>query len=251
MWYGKPYHRQKVIDMNDTLRPTRRNLVRGAAWSVPVIAVAAQAPAFAVSPTLNNAINGWVTVSNPNDGSSRANWSLNGNRNQGSYQGTPYGLYVLGTNAADVISAAAIELDIAGNNNISWDPSGTSWDSVTRVGTIVRNEDGDGGLTAPVRFTRYRFQYTGGYTSITSGGVERKWLDDFIVTSGNYDPPSYNGSGDSNKGGLTIWMRRFVTVNGQQRFFERRQGDMGFLDYFGGGAGSAASRMAAGAKLHV
>lgn len=32
------------------LRPTRRTLVRGAAWSVPVISVAAAAPAFAASP---------------------------------------------------------------------------------------------------------------------------------------------------------------------------------------------------------
>lgn len=32
------------------LRPTRRSLVRGAAWSVPVVAVAAAAPAFAASP---------------------------------------------------------------------------------------------------------------------------------------------------------------------------------------------------------
>lgn len=31
------------------METTRRNIVRGAAWSVPIIAVAAQAPAFAAS----------------------------------------------------------------------------------------------------------------------------------------------------------------------------------------------------------
>lgn len=225
---------------------TRRSVVRGAAWSVPVISVAATAPAFAVSPTLNNSLFGWVSVDSNND-----RWNLNGNRNQGTYQGAPYGLYVLGANAADVLTNAAIELDIAGDNNITWNPTGTHWDTVARVGTIVRNEDGNNGLTAPVRFTRYRFTYTGEFTSITSGGVERKWLTDFIVTSSTYTPPTYSGNSDTKRGGETIWMRRFVTVNGIQRFFERRQGDMGFLDYYGGGPGAAASRRVAGGPMVV
>ena len=229
--------------MNDM---NRRTVLRTGAWSVPVIAAVATAPAFAASPTLNNSIFGWVTVdSNGND------WNLNGNRNQGSYQGNPYGLYVLGTNAVDVLSNAAIELDIAGNNNISWPSAGAGWSAGIRKGTIVRNEDGANGLTAPVRFTRYRFEYTGPFTSITSGGVERKWLNDFVVNSGDYTSPAYNGNNDSNRGGETIWMRRFVTVNGAQRFFERRQGDMGFLDYYGGGPGGVASRMAAGSRMVV
>lgn len=40
------------IDTNvlETVRPSRRSVVRGAAWSVPVISVAATAPAFAASP---------------------------------------------------------------------------------------------------------------------------------------------------------------------------------------------------------
>lgn len=36
------------------LRPTRRTLVRGAAWSVPVISIAAAAPAFAASPCVTD-----------------------------------------------------------------------------------------------------------------------------------------------------------------------------------------------------
>lgn len=39
--------------MPDLASPSRRSVVRGAAWSVPVIAVAAQAPAFAASPCQN------------------------------------------------------------------------------------------------------------------------------------------------------------------------------------------------------
>ncbi len=53
------------IDANvrETVRPSRRSVVRGAAWSVPVISVAATAPAFAASPcsTLLNAATAWET----------------------------------------------------------------------------------------------------------------------------------------------------------------------------------------------
>lgn len=38
------------IDVDERMRTSRRNIVRGAAWSVPVVAVAATAPAFAASP---------------------------------------------------------------------------------------------------------------------------------------------------------------------------------------------------------
>ncbi len=38
------------------LRASRRNVVRGAAWSVPVIAVATAAPAFAASPCVNRSV---------------------------------------------------------------------------------------------------------------------------------------------------------------------------------------------------
>ena len=39
-----------IIEARQGWQPTRRTLVRGAAWTVPVIAVAAAAPAFAASP---------------------------------------------------------------------------------------------------------------------------------------------------------------------------------------------------------
>ena len=39
--------------MADRVNPSRRSVVRGAAWSVPVVAVAATAPAFAASPCAN------------------------------------------------------------------------------------------------------------------------------------------------------------------------------------------------------
>lgn len=41
-----------------TARPTRRTLVRGAAWSVPVVSIAAAAPAFASSLTPSSGFSG-------------------------------------------------------------------------------------------------------------------------------------------------------------------------------------------------
>lgn len=41
---------------NDSHRPTRRTLVRGAAWSVPAISVAVATPAFAASPCAKTAL---------------------------------------------------------------------------------------------------------------------------------------------------------------------------------------------------
>lgn len=42
---------------------SRRTIVKGAAWSVPVVAVAGAAPAFAASPIPPRGLNGWVTLS--------------------------------------------------------------------------------------------------------------------------------------------------------------------------------------------
>lgn len=45
--------------MTDTLvRPTRRTLVRSAAWSVPVVSLAAMAPAFAASKSFSGLVGG-------------------------------------------------------------------------------------------------------------------------------------------------------------------------------------------------
>jgi hypothetical protein len=47
-----------VTDSTSTPRPGRRTLVKGAAWSVPAVAIASQAPAFAASPCLEAAFSG-------------------------------------------------------------------------------------------------------------------------------------------------------------------------------------------------
>ena len=66
---------------NTQLRPTRRTLVRGAAWSVPVVSIAAAAPAFAASCDTQPYLLDWGVTSfspGPLDGATRvatASWA--------------------------------------------------------------------------------------------------------------------------------------------------------------------------------
>lgn len=202
--------------MNDV---SRRNFNRGVAWSVPVIAVAATAPAFAASQqSTNNSINGWVQVTDEKrDRNREGRIRFNSNVN-GTIDGLPYGLYLLNTQPNDIFGPARIEIDVLGNitGNIFGDP-GDGWPVPIRVGTIVRNDDG-----VNRTYTRYRFAYNGTYTRRSDGRV---WLSNFDVTTSWYDLPS--------QGGITYWMRRFVTINGEERKFERRNGDLGFIEYDG------------------
>jgi len=61
--------------MSNTLaRPTRRTLVRGAAWSVPVVSIAAAAPAFAASGT--SSLTGGAAVKWGNGPTKHVSWDL-------------------------------------------------------------------------------------------------------------------------------------------------------------------------------
>lgn len=197
----------------------RRTITRTVAWSVPVVTMAAAAPVFATSqPSKNNSINGWVQVTDEKrdrnrEGRIRFNSDVNG-----TIDGLPYGLYLLDTNINDSFGPARIEIDILGNvpGNIFGDP-GDGWPVPTRLGTRVRNDDG-----VNRTYTRYSFPYSGTYTRRSD---DRVWLADFDVTTSWYDLP--------NQGGITYWFRRFVTINGVERAFERRNGDLGFIEYDG------------------
>jgi hypothetical protein len=62
--------------MTNTLaRPTRRTLVRGAAWSVPVVSIAAAAPAFAASGT-SSLTAGGAAVKWGNGSTKHVSWDL-------------------------------------------------------------------------------------------------------------------------------------------------------------------------------
>lgn len=64
--------------MPDLASPSRRTVVRGAAWSVPVIAVATSAPAFATSPCANKTALLPVTWSGTSTTTSQTGTTTNG-----------------------------------------------------------------------------------------------------------------------------------------------------------------------------
>ncbi|GAA5108220.1 hypothetical protein GCM10023339_07020 [Alloalcanivorax gelatiniphagus] len=64
--------------MAELASPTRRSLVRGAAWSVPVIAVATAAPAFAASPCANKTALQPVTWATTTTGTSQTGTTTSG-----------------------------------------------------------------------------------------------------------------------------------------------------------------------------
>lgn len=200
---------------------TRRAIAK-AAWTAPVIAVATQAPAYVASPSTNNSsINGYMEVNTQKrDGNARISFDSSVS---GSVNGIPYGLFLLSTSAADVITNMYVEFDILGANipDIFGQASDTNWLNGQRLGNIVQKD----GLT----YTRYRLEYTGGLTD--QSNPARRELDDLVITTDWYNPPVGTN--------VTYWVRRFVTINGQQRFFQRRNGDNGFIDYAGEGPGNS------------
>lgn len=219
-----------MTENNTLARPSRRAVTLAAGWAAPTIVMAAKAPAFAASPSLNNALQGYVSVGTDYNKQGRVQATFDGDRSQGTVNGIPYGLYVdIEDGGTATYSDAFIEIDMLGNfaagtdnSQLSYSGMPASWSSVSRTGTVTRNDDGTNRT-----YTRFRFSYSGTFTR----EGDRTWLQDFYARTNYHNEP--------NAGGTTYWFRRFVKVNGQQRFFERRNGDLGFIDYYGGGAGFA------------
>lgn len=195
--------------------------MRGAAWSVPVVAVAGAAPALAASLRKDPGINGWVlNTSEPRDP-----WSCDYRLTVSSDEpgvgtdGAPFGLYIYDTNDDDVITNAQLTYWIEGrHNNISWtelDGHSDCWDGPVPVGTEVK-PDG-------IRYTGYRWTYTCPIdpTDRTVGpdDVERVFLGDFVVRTSYFQSPGCYAP--------TYWTQRHVTINNEIYTFQRRNGRRG------------------------
>lgn len=196
------------------MNTTRRTLVRGAAWTSPVIALAATAPAVAASPPIKvPGINGCV-LNTPTSLSGSCRWSLhvNGRSDQGSYQGASYGLYVYDVNTTDVMTNAYLIYWIIGTQTgVSWSRnSGSGWGTPTSIGTAVK----DDGLT----YTGYRSEYTPAI--IPAGGGGTVFLTDFDWTATFTQNSTYCSN-------VTYWTERHITINGADQTFERRIGTNG------------------------
>lgn len=202
---------------------SRRTVVRGVAWTTPVVLVASTAPAFATSLRKDPGINGWVLNSPRSYGDRWYTLRVNSNPSGAgpTADGAPYGLYVYDVNvgADNVIQDSLLDARIvywiigAQQEGASWSANsghGSGWSAPVKGAPQVKND----GLT----YTPYTFTYTGSF--VYNPGDQRAYLQEFDTTAQFRQP---NGLGNN----VTYWTQRFITVNGTVQTFERRNGSLG------------------------
>lgn len=212
---------------------SRRTLIRGAAWTTPVILAVGAAPAFATSLRKDPGINGWVLISTSDRDRDSYDLTFDSTVSGNGPDGAPYGLYVYDPNRtgnvlSDTYTNASITLWIRtdsdstpANNGWVRTGSGAGWGAATDAG-LQTKPDG-------LQYRGYRFAYTGGFTLVAA--EERVYLQDFKASSNNI------ASTDA-----TYWIERRITVNGVVQSFQRRNGARGPI----GNGFPVGSRMAAG-----
>lgn len=180
----------------------RRTIVRGAAWSVPVIAMASAAPRAAASGPIDPgpppplALNGWVLVTGHSD------YSL---QIDGSFKGTEEpGLWVEGTTGTETITNASVTLCFSRKVG-DWyagKKSSKLWTTPTYIGTNVIASTGQAVYS-------YKFTYIGPW--VVAPG--RSYANDIEFT--------FHTKKSVGKKPLAIWARRSVTVDGAPIVFDR------------------------------
>lgn len=181
---------------------SRRTVVRGAAWSVPVVAFAGAAPAFAAS--LPPGLQGWVTVAKRCRWTSQSTLEIDG---RGSYPDR--GLWIYNTRETTTIADAKITYYFPNSlGTLTWQAAaGNSRWSVPAV---------DNSAPVIAGHTAYTSTYTGGWQFVDSPG------DGVDYTYATGQPHfSANLSYSSCQRTITAYARRSVIVNGETIDFTR------------------------------
>lgn len=123
---------------SQSIQPTRRTVVRGAAWSVPVVAVAAAAPAFAASPcVLRSAVVSTSTAASPANQPAVQGWSRT-NDTSGSWRtADPDGAATLYTNARIAVSQTRTSTNIEYGFTAPADNLVAPWTASTVTGLTI------------------------------------------------------------------------------------------------------------------
>ena len=187
----------------------RRTVVKGAAWSAPVIAVGTAAPAHAAS--LPPGLQGWVTVGKNCNWQSDDVLTINGTGGNGvepPNSGTR-GLWIYNTTSSTTVANARITFyypDSLGSLTWTAEPSNSGW-SVPQVSTVDPPIAG---------FTAYTTYYTGGWQFRDLPGTD----NDYTRATGR---PNFVASKQINNcdGTIQVYARRTVTVDGQVISFLR------------------------------
>lgn len=212
--------------MDNNIETTRRQINRAVAWTVPAIAVATAAPAFATSLRKDPGINGWVLVTTSDQDRNSYDLRFDSDEPGNGPDGAPYGLYIYDPNlngqgqVIDSYSAAGITLwvraDRSNNPAQQISRTGTGWSNPVAQ-SVVTKADG-------LSYRGYKFNYSGAFTLNPDGRV---YLTDLIVEMNNV-----------NSADATYWVERTITINTEVKTFERRNGQRGPY-------GGASFRMAA------
>lgn len=211
-------------------RISRRTLTAGVAWSVPTIAVAGAAPAIASSLRKDPGINGWVNNSPRSRGGCSWTLEVDSTASGTGPDGAPFGLYVYDVEDDMAIENPKLVYWIIGDQSATWTTlagHSSCWNGPTR-GTPQTKADN-------LVYTPYTWEYTCDIDPSTrqldDDGVERLYLGDFHVRASFTQPRDRCNN-------VTYWTQRFITIDGEEKTFERRNGSLG--PYRAGSVRSAA-----------
>lgn len=179
----------------------RRNLVKGAAWTVPVVAVAAAAPMAAASPIPPRGLNGWVTLRrncgwNPN-------FRIDGLGNFTGGGANDRGIWTFVNDPNATLTNAEIVFFFNQNNLSFTNGSQTGWSNLVRAQALDGTSPANG-------YYAYRATYNGNWT----------YFSQYQAWSANGDPYWSTNIGSCNSG-ISGYARRTLTVNGETITFTR------------------------------
>lgn len=183
------------------LKPTRRTLVKGAAWSLPVVAVGGAAPAMANSPIPPDGLNGWVELQR--DCWANYQYRIDG---RGSYPNRGIWTFIDDPNADITFAQIIFWFNRDGwsfNNN----QSGSGWSNLTRMNPQPGNVPAAG-------YVAYSATYTGSWTYYPGLGENGGWVADSDPYWREDDMPGLCGT-------VCAYADRTLTVNENTVSFRR------------------------------
>lgn len=172
---------------------SRRHLVAGAAWSVPAVAIAGAAPAFAIS-ARPKGLNGWVTLQAGNCSNGGRRVVIDGRGNFTGGGDNDRGIWVFIDDPAATLTNAHIIFYFP-TSDLTFDRDGGSsngWSLLSRSAADDR--------TAAPRYA-YKTTYSGSWTYNSTHNA--------LVAN---DDPYFRSSSSLNCGSITVRARRTVTV---------------------------------------
>ncbi len=192
---------------------SRRTVMKGAAWSAPLLVAAVAAPAYAASDKVPaKGLNGWVEVGR-SCGFGTNTYYLDGTKGSFHTGGTKdRGIWLFAGPAA-AISGATMIVYLSKSDLSFTNGSGAGWSNLVRSSADDATKPANG-------FFAYKATYTGGWTYQTGNFVDNNGDPQTQVWVANTQPKWTDDLGRSCDS-ITSYIRRIVTVDGTTYSFLR------------------------------